>query len=139
MNFNFAVRQGSRAEQIGIQFDAGNGAEVQLAEKYIGFFLPALERKEREGKCAPGCDAAGDADKTKKAVKKDMNISAGEKLAKLLNQIFQNGKTNPAAAIFLMKNMLDHKDVQDVVSDILDEKWAAERGTANETCRGQKS
>jgi len=36
-------------------------------------------------------------------------------LEEMMVDYFQNGKTNPAAGIFLLKNMFGYKDVQDVV------------------------
>lgn len=36
-------------------------------------------------------------------------------LEELLVDYFQNGKTNPAAGIFLLKNQFQYRDVQDVV------------------------
>ena len=45
----------------------------------------------------------------------DVIRKACDILEELMVDYFQNGKINPASGIFLMKNMFQYKDVQDVV------------------------
>ena len=45
----------------------------------------------------------------------DLINKACNMLEELLVDYFQNGKTNPAAGIFLLKNQFQYRDVQDVV------------------------
>lgn len=49
------------------------------------------------------------------AAHSDLINKACNMLEELLVDYFQNGKTNPAAGIFLLKNQFQYRDVQDVV------------------------